>query len=42
MTDSRKGDVVSLRAARADRDPFELIGLPCTLVVERSERRVEW
>ena len=41
-TGARKGDVVSLRASSAPRDPIDLVGLPCTLVVEHAEPRVEW
>jgi len=30
----RKGDVVRVRAARLQREPFELMGLPATLTVK--------
>ena len=41
-TGARKGEVVAVRASNAPRDPLELVGLPCTLVVDNSEPRVEW
>jgi len=41
-TGARKGDVVSVRAANVSRDPVELVGLPCTLLVEHAQPRVEW
>ena len=41
-TGAHKGEVVALRASNAPRDPLELVGLPCTLVVDNSEPRVEW
>ncbi|HUF84423.1 MAG TPA: hypothetical protein VMQ81_07515 [Acidimicrobiia bacterium] len=41
-TGARKGEVLSVRASTTPRDPIELIGLPCTLVVEHGEPRVEW
>ncbi len=39
---ARKGDVLSVRASNVPRDPVELVGLPCTLLVEDSQPRVEW
>ena len=37
-----RGDVVDLVTAKfATRDPFDLVGLPCTLVVSGDEIRVE-
>ena len=37
-----RGDVVDLVSATfATRDPFDLVGLPCTLVVAGDEIRVE-
>lgn len=41
-TGARKGDVVSVRASNEARDPVDLVGLPCTLVVENANPRVEW
>ena len=41
-TGARKGDVVAVRAASAPRDALGLVGLPCTLVVDNSQPRVEW
>ena len=41
-TGARKGEVVSVRASDARRDPFDLVGLPCTLVVDNSRPRIEW
>ena len=41
-TGARKGEVVSVRASDAPRDPIELVGVPCTLVVDKSQPRVEW
>jgi hypothetical protein len=41
-TGARKGEVLSLRASSTPRDPIDLVGLPCTLVVENAEPRVEW
>lgn len=41
-TGARKGEVLSVRASSMPRDPVDLVGLPCTLVVENSQPRVEW
>jgi hypothetical protein len=41
-TGARKGEVLSLRASSTPRDPVDLVGLPCTLVVEHAQPRVEW
>ncbi len=41
-TGARKGTVVSVRATRLDREPLDLVGLPCTLHVEAGEPRVTW
>jgi hypothetical protein len=38
---SQKGDVVSLRTTRLAVDPWELLGLPATLIVEDGEPRME-
>ncbi len=41
-TGTHRGDVVDLVSARfAARDPFDLVGLPCTLVVEGDAIRIE-
>lgn len=41
-TGPQRGDVVDIVSARfAARDPLELIGLPCTLVVLGDEIRIE-
>jgi len=41
-TGSHRGDVVDLVSKRfATRDPFDLVGLPCTLVVAGDEIRIE-
>lgn len=39
-TGEHKGDVVSIRGG-VDADPIALTGLPCTLVVEDGEPRLE-
>ena len=37
-----RGDVVDLVSTRfATRDPFDLVGLPCTLVVDGDAIRIE-
>jgi hypothetical protein len=41
-TGAHKGEVVAVRAASAPRDALELVGLPCTLVVDNSQPRVKW
>jgi hypothetical protein len=41
-TGARKGEMLSVRASSTPREPIELVGLPCTLVVEDGEPRVEW
>ncbi len=41
-TGARKGEVFSVRAANVSRDAIDLVGLPCTLVVEDAQPRVEW
>ena len=41
-TGAHKGAVVHVRAARVERDPLDLVGLPCTLLVDNSEPRVQW
>ena len=41
-TGAHKGEVVSVHAANVAREPLDLVGLPCALVVERGEPRVEW
>ena len=39
---AHRGDVVNLFARSfAGRDPLDVVGLPCTLVVEGDEIRVE-
>ena len=41
-TGSHRGDVIDLVSKQfATRDPFDLVGLPCTLVVVGDEIRVE-
>jgi len=41
-TGPHRGDVVDLVTARfTTRDPFDLVGLPCTLVVDGDEIRIE-
>ena len=41
-TGSHRGDVVDLVSTQfRTRDPFDLVGLPCTLVVDGDEIRVE-
>jgi hypothetical protein len=41
-TGAHRGDVVSLLARSfAGRDPFDVVGLPCTLVVAGDEIRVD-
>ena len=41
-TGSHRGDVVDLVSTQfATRDPLDLIGLPCTLVVRGDEIRIE-
>lgn len=41
-TGAHRGDVIDLvSTAFAARDPFELVGLPCTLVVDGNTIRVE-
>jgi hypothetical protein len=41
-TGAHKGDVVEIVATNfATRDPIDLVGLPCTLVVERGQPRIE-
>jgi hypothetical protein len=41
-TGTHRGDVVDLVSTRfATRDPFDLVGLPCTLVVTGDEIRIE-
>jgi hypothetical protein len=41
-TGAHKGVVVSVRAINLDREPLDLVGLPCTLHVEAGEPRVTW
>jgi hypothetical protein len=41
-TGARKGEVLSVRASGVPRDPIDLVGLPCTLVVKDGQPRVEW
>lgn len=41
-TGARKGGVVSVRAAHLERESVDLVGLPCTLVVEHGAARVRW
>jgi hypothetical protein len=41
-TGPRKGEVLSVRASSVPHDPIDLVGLPCTLVVEDAQPRVEW
>ena len=41
-TGAHKGDVVELTATHLHvRDPFDLVAMPCTLVVRRGVPRVE-
>jgi hypothetical protein len=41
-TGSHRGDVIDLVSTRfATRDPFDLVGLPCTLVVVGDEIKIE-
>ena len=41
-TGTHRGDVIDLVSTRfATRDPFDLVGLPCTLVVAGDEIRIE-
>ena len=41
-TGAHRGDVVDIVSAQfATRDPFDLVGLPCTLVVAGDEIRIE-
>ncbi len=41
-TGSHRGDVVDLVSTNfATRDPFDLVGLPCTLVVDGDAIRLE-
>lgn len=41
-TGPRRGEVVDVIATRfTARDPIDLVGLPCTLVVENGAPRVE-
>jgi len=41
-TGSHRGDVVDLVSTQfTTRDPFDLVGLPCTLVVDGDEIRIE-
>ena len=41
-TGSHRGDVVDLVSTSfATRDPFDLVGVPCTLVVAGDEIRIE-
>ena len=39
---THRGDVIDLVSTRfATRDPFDLVGLPCTLVIAGTEIRIE-
>ena len=41
-TGTLRGEVIDLVSSRfATRDPFDLVGLPCTLVVVGNEIRIE-
>ena len=41
-TGAHRGDVIDLVSKQfATRDPFDLMGLPCTLVVSGNEIRIE-
>ncbi len=40
-TGSNKGDVLTV-LARSTRDPIALVGLPCTLVVEHGDPRIDF
>jgi hypothetical protein len=41
-TGAHRGDVIDLVSKQfATRDPFDLVGLPCTLVVSGREIRIE-
>ena len=41
-TGAHRGDVIDLVSKQfTTRDPFELVGLPCTLVVSGNEIRIE-
>jgi hypothetical protein len=41
-TGSHRGDVVDLVSTQFEtRDPFDLVGLPCTLVIAGDEIRIE-
>jgi hypothetical protein len=39
---AHKGEVVSVRASHPTADPFALVGLPCRLIVEAGNPRVEF
>ena len=41
-TGEKKGVVVDVSTARDAFDELSVIGLPCTLLVENGEPRVEW
>ena len=41
-TGPHRGDVIDLVSTRfATRDPFDLVGLPCTLVIDGDAIRIE-
>jgi hypothetical protein len=40
-TGPRKGEVLSIRARGLRRDPFDVTGIACTLIVEGGEPRVD-
>ncbi|HEX6312886.1 MAG TPA: hypothetical protein VF152_14820 [Acidimicrobiia bacterium] len=41
-TGAHKGEVLSMRATNVERDPLEVVGTPCTLVVEHGQPRLVW
>jgi hypothetical protein len=40
-TGANKGDVLTV-LARSTRDPIALVGLPCTLIVENGDPRIDF
>lgn len=41
VSGEHKGDVLSITGGSQDSDPMALTGLPCTLVIEGGEPRIE-
>jgi hypothetical protein len=41
-TGAHKGDVVHVRATNLGKEALDVVGLPCTLVVEHGSPRVRW